>query len=73
MLFVVVVEVVEVDVCAEQTAVAATKENALIINNLVFISVQLDKLAPHTREFICRFQTDSRELALIDADENDRP
>jgi len=57
-LFVVVVEVVEVDVCAEQTAVAATKEKALIINNLVFISVQLDKLALDTREFICRFQTD---------------
>jgi hypothetical protein len=56
-LFVVVVEVAEVDVCAEQT-VAATKEKALIINNLVFISAQLDKLAPDTREFICRFQTD---------------
>ena len=57
MLFVVVVEVAEVDVWAEQT-VAATKEKALIINNLVFISVQLDKLALDTREFICRFQTD---------------
>jgi hypothetical protein len=47
-----------VDVCAEQTAVAAAKEKALIINNFVFISVQLDKLALDTREFICRFQTD---------------
>ena len=58
MLFVVIVEVVEVDVCGEQTAAAATKEKALIINNLVFIIVQLDKLGPDTREFICRFQTD---------------
>ena len=58
MLLVVVVEVVEVDVCAEQAAIAATKEKALIINNLVFIGVHLDKLAPGTREFICRFQTD---------------
>jgi hypothetical protein len=38
-LFVVVVEVVEVDVCAEQTAAAATKDKPLIINNLVFITV----------------------------------
>jgi hypothetical protein len=49
-LFVVVVEV-EVDVCAEQTAVVAAKDKALIINNLVFIDVQLDKLALDTREF----------------------
>jgi hypothetical protein len=50
-LFVVVVEVVDVDVCAEQTAVAARKEKALITNNFVFISAQLDKLALDTREF----------------------
>jgi len=50
-LFVVVVEVVDVDVCAEQTAVAARKDKALITDNFVFISAQLDKLALDTREF----------------------
>jgi hypothetical protein len=56
LLVVVVVEVVDVDVCAKQIVATATKEKALIINNLVFISVQFDKVAPDTREFICRFQ-----------------